>query len=182
MTAFGKGGRGHRERRARGDRSGSRTRRRRRGDDDAHRRSRGREHRDALSILLPPRRDLQRAARPRVRTRSRPRRRHLVERQPRTKPARDGDGRRQKLAATYAACPGLHRMLAIEGLRVAKAERVHAFDLRVIGIIRHFLSATRAPVRRKNLEAAAFVAYQSVRATMLASLLERPPGLGHEEP
>jgi AcrR family transcriptional regulator len=85
------------------------------------------------------------------------------------------------LAATYAACPGLHRMLAIEGLRVAKAERVYAFDLRVIGIIRHFLSATRAPVRRKNLDAAAFVAYQSVRATMLASLLERPPGLGHEE-
>jgi AcrR family transcriptional regulator len=85
------------------------------------------------------------------------------------------------LAATYAACPGLHRMLAIEGLRVAKTERVYAFDLRVIGIIRHFLSATRAPVRRKNLDAAAFVAYQSVRATMLASLLERPPGLGHEE-
>ena len=85
------------------------------------------------------------------------------------------------LAATYAACPGLHRMLAIEGLRVAKTERVYAFDLRVIGIIRHFLSATRAPVRRKNLDAAAFVAYQSVRATMLASLLERPPGLGHDE-
>jgi AcrR family transcriptional regulator len=85
------------------------------------------------------------------------------------------------LAATYAACPGLHRMLAIEGLRVAKAERVYAFDLRVIGIIRHFLSASRAPIRRKNVDAAAFVAYQSVRATMLASLLERPPGLGQEE-
>ena len=85
------------------------------------------------------------------------------------------------LAATYAACPGLHRMLAIEGLRVAKAERVYAFDLRVISIIRHFLSATRAPLRRKNVDAAAFVAYQSVRATMLASLLERPPGLGQEE-
>jgi AcrR family transcriptional regulator len=85
------------------------------------------------------------------------------------------------LAATYAACPGLHRMLAIEGLRVAKAERVYAFDLRVIGIIRHFLSASSAPIRRRNVDAAAFVAYQSVRATMLASLLERPPGLGQEE-
>ena len=36
-------------------------------------------------------------------------------------------------------------------------------------------------IRRKNLDAAAFVAFQSVRATMLASLLERPPGLGQEE-
>jgi AcrR family transcriptional regulator len=85
------------------------------------------------------------------------------------------------LAAMYGAAPGLHRMLAIEGLRVAKAERVYAFDLRVISIIRHFLFASRAPIRRKNIEAAAFVAYQSVRATMLASLLERPPGLGEEE-
>jgi AcrR family transcriptional regulator len=85
------------------------------------------------------------------------------------------------LAATYAACPGLHRMLAIEGLRVAKAERVSAFDLRVVALIRHFLSATRAPIRRKNLDAAAFVAFQSVRATMLASLLEPPPGLGEVE-
>ncbi|HEX4447311.1 MAG TPA: TetR/AcrR family transcriptional regulator [Polyangiaceae bacterium] len=85
------------------------------------------------------------------------------------------------LAAIYASRPGLHRLLAIEGLRVAKAERVHAFDMRVVGIIRHFLSATRAPIRRKNVEAAAFVAYQSVRATMLASLLERPPGLGEAD-
>jgi AcrR family transcriptional regulator len=85
------------------------------------------------------------------------------------------------LAAIYASRPGLHRLLAIEGLRVAKAERVHAFDMRIVGIIRHFLSATRAPIRRKNVEAAAFVAYQSVRATMLASLLERPPGLGEAD-
>jgi AcrR family transcriptional regulator len=85
------------------------------------------------------------------------------------------------LAATYAACPGLHRMLAIEGLRVAKAERVYAFDLRVVGTIRHYLAATHAPIRRKNLDAAAFVAFQSVRATMLAGLLERPPGVEQEE-
>ncbi len=77
----------------------------------------------------------------------------------------------------YSQSPGLHRVLAIEGLRVAKADRVHAFDLRVTGIIRHFLAATGATIRRTNLDAAAFVAFQSVRATMLASLLERPAGL-----
>jgi AcrR family transcriptional regulator len=85
------------------------------------------------------------------------------------------------LAELYASCPGLHRLLAIEGLRVAKAERVYAFDMRVVGIIRHFLAATGAPIRRKNVDAAAFVAFQSVRATMLASLLERPPGLGQAD-
>jgi AcrR family transcriptional regulator len=85
------------------------------------------------------------------------------------------------LADLYASCPGLHRLLAIEGLRVTKTERVYAFDMRVIGIIRHFLAATGAPIRRKNIDAAAFVAFQSVRATMLASLLERPPGLGTAE-
>ncbi len=84
------------------------------------------------------------------------------------------------LAGLYAACPALHRVLAIEGLRVAKADRVHAFDMQVIAIVRHFLSVTRTPIRRKNIEAAAFVAFQSVRATMLANLLERPPGLDAE--
>jgi AcrR family transcriptional regulator len=83
----------------------------------------------------------------------------------------------QGLMSLYSKSPGLHRVLAIEGLRVAKADRVHAFDLRVVAIIRHFLAATGSIVRRKNLDAAAFVAFQSVRATMLASLLERPPGL-----
>jgi|SRR5580658_6529132 AcrR family transcriptional regulator len=83
----------------------------------------------------------------------------------------------QGLAKLYGASPGLHRVLAIEGLRVAKADRVHAFDLRVLNVIRHFLRSTDAPIRRNNVEAAAFVAFQSVRATMLASLLERPPGL-----
>ena len=37
------------------------------------------------------------------------------------------------LAELYASCPGLHRLLAIEGLRVTKAERVYAFDMRVVG-------------------------------------------------
>jgi len=85
------------------------------------------------------------------------------------------------LAELYASCPGLHRLLAIEGLRVTNAERVYAFDTRVVGIIRHFLAATGATIRRKNVDAAAFVAFQSVRATMLASLLERPPGLGERD-
>jgi hypothetical protein len=65
----------------------------------------------------------------------------------------------------------------MEGLRVAKADRVHAFDMRVTGFIRQFLAASGATVRRRNVDAAAFVAFQSVRATMLASLLERPPEL-----
>ncbi len=82
------------------------------------------------------------------------------------------------LARLYAVSPGLHRVLAIEGLRVAKAERVHAFDMRVLAIIRRFLGASRAPMRRTNVEAAAFVAFHSVRATMLASLLEHPQSLG----
>jgi AcrR family transcriptional regulator len=81
------------------------------------------------------------------------------------------------LMLLYAKSPGLHRVLAIEGLRVAEADRVHAFDVRVVAIIRHFLAATGGTIRRKNVDAAAFVAFQSVRATMLATLLERPPGL-----
>jgi AcrR family transcriptional regulator len=84
------------------------------------------------------------------------------------------------LAQLYRACPGLHRVLTIDGLRVAKADRVHAFDLRVIEIVRHFLQATSAPIRPKHLDAAAFVVFQAVRATMLACLLERPPGLDEQ--
>lgn len=84
------------------------------------------------------------------------------------------------LSALYAASPGLHRVLAVDGLRVARADRVHAFDLRIITIIRHFLASTPAPIRRPRLDAAAFVAFQSVRATMLARLLECPPGLDAE--
>ncbi len=85
------------------------------------------------------------------------------------------------LAALYARSPGLHRVLTIEGLRVSAAPRVQAFDVRVVDIIRHFLAATQAPLRRDNVEAAAFVAFQSVRATMLATLLERPAGLSAED-
>jgi len=81
------------------------------------------------------------------------------------------------LAKLYGASPGLHRVLVIEGLRVAKADRVLAFDARVIGIIRNSLEAMEPPIRRRNAQAAAFVAFQSVRATMLASLLSDKPGL-----
>jgi AcrR family transcriptional regulator len=81
------------------------------------------------------------------------------------------------LGRLYAASPGLHRVLAIEGLRVARADRVHAFDMRVLAIIRRFLGASKAPMRRTNVEAAAFVAFHSVRATMLANLLEHPPSV-----
>jgi len=84
------------------------------------------------------------------------------------------------LASLYATSPGLHRALVIEGLRVTNPERVEAFDLRVVAIIRHFLAATGAEVRRTNIEAASFVVYQAVRAIMLACLLERPAGL-HED-
>jgi AcrR family transcriptional regulator len=85
------------------------------------------------------------------------------------------------LAQLYSGSPGLHRVLAIEGLRVAAAERVHAFDLRVVGIIAAFLAATDAPLRKTNVNAAAFVAFQSVRATMLATLLERPAEMSEED-
>lgn len=84
------------------------------------------------------------------------------------------------LAKLYEASPALHRVLTIEGLRVAQAERVHAFDLRIIDIVRAFLVQSRDQLRTHDLEAAAFVAVQSVRATMLACLLERPPGLDPE--
>lgn len=77
----------------------------------------------------------------------------------------------------YIRYPGVHRVLAMEGLRNQKKDRLHSFDLRVIALVRHFLSATQTPIRRKNVDAAAFVAFQCVRATMLASLLETPAGL-----
>jgi AcrR family transcriptional regulator len=86
----------------------------------------------------------------------------------------------QGMLALYVASPGMHRVLAMEGLRATKADRLHSFDLRVIALVRHFLAATGAPVRRKNVDAAAFVAFQSVRATMLASLLETPAGLNDQ--
>ncbi|MDB4933104.1 MAG: Transcriptional regulator, TetR family [Labilithrix sp.] len=84
------------------------------------------------------------------------------------------------LGELYASCPSLHRVLVIEGLRVIEPARVEAFDLRVVAIIRHFLVATGARVRRGNVEAAAFVIFQAVRAVMLACLLERPAGLDED--
>lgn len=81
------------------------------------------------------------------------------------------------MLSLYVSAPGMHRVLAMEGLRATKADRIHSFDLRVIALVRHFLSATDAPIRRKNTDAAAFVAFQCVRATMLAMLLENPAGL-----
>jgi len=81
------------------------------------------------------------------------------------------------LLALYAEAPALHRVLALEGLRVTPAHRVHAFDMRAIAVVRSFLSASNLPIRRKNLDAAAFVVFQSVRASMLARMLEQPPGV-----
>jgi len=81
------------------------------------------------------------------------------------------------LLSLHAEAPGLHRVLALEGLRVTPAQRVHAFDMRAIGVVRGFLAASPLPIRRKNLDAAAFVVFQSVRASMLARMLESPPGV-----
>ncbi|HVZ33406.1 MAG TPA: hypothetical protein VG963_13330, partial [Polyangiaceae bacterium] len=81
------------------------------------------------------------------------------------------------LLALYAACPALHRLLVVEGLRVTPTDRVQAFDLRMVSAIRAFLAHARLPLRRRNVDAAAFVIYHSVRATMLARLLEVPAGI-----
>jgi AcrR family transcriptional regulator len=86
----------------------------------------------------------------------------------------------QGLLLLYAAAPGLHRVLALEGLRVTPTERVRAFDMRVVGVIRNFLAMSSLPIRRPNIDAAAFVVFQSVRASMLARMLESPPGLDDE--
>ena len=77
----------------------------------------------------------------------------------------------------HSAAPALHRLLVVEGLRVTPTERVQAFDMRIIALIRGFLMLAGARIRRPNLDAASFVVYQAVRASMLACLLERPPGL-----
>jgi AcrR family transcriptional regulator len=84
------------------------------------------------------------------------------------------------LLTLYAAAPGLHRVLALEGLRVTPTDRVQAFDMRVIQVVRNFLIVSGWKVRRENLDAAAFVVFQSVRASMLARMLELPPGLDDE--
>jgi len=81
------------------------------------------------------------------------------------------------LLELHSAAPALHRVLVLEGLRVTPRDRVQAFDLRLVSTIRSFLALANVRIRRTNLDAAAFVVYQAVRATMLAALLERPPGL-----
>lgn len=83
------------------------------------------------------------------------------------------------MLSLHTGHPGVHRVLAMEGLRTTKADRLQSFDLRVIGVVRHFLSNVES-VRRKNVDAAAFVAFQCVRAVMLARLLETSPGLNDE--
>jgi len=77
----------------------------------------------------------------------------------------------------YGAAPELHRVLVIEGLTGEAPEQVKAFDLRMVNMVRSVLSGARLTCRRRNVDAAAFVAYQSVRASMLAHLLEAPSGL-----
>jgi AcrR family transcriptional regulator len=84
------------------------------------------------------------------------------------------------LLELHGAAPTLHRLLVVEGLRVTPTERVQAFDMRIIALVRSFLNLASVRIRRKNLDAAAFVVYQAVRASMLACLLERPPGLDSE--
>jgi AcrR family transcriptional regulator len=81
------------------------------------------------------------------------------------------------LIELYRSAPALHRVLAVDGLRVTPAERVQAFDFRMVHAIRSFLVLAGSRMRRTNLDAAAFVVYQSVRASMLAYMLESPSGV-----
>ena len=82
-----------------------------------------------------------------------------------------------ELLALYRAAPALHRVLAARGLSFAPPEQVVAFDARSVAVLKAFLGLAGPRIRRSNLEAAAFVVYQSVRATMLAYLLESPAGV-----
>jgi AcrR family transcriptional regulator len=83
----------------------------------------------------------------------------------------------EELLRLYRAAPALHRVLAVDGLRLAPPERVVAFDARSIAQVRAFLTLAGPRIRETNLEAAAFVVYQSVRASMLSYLLESPAGV-----
>jgi len=85
-----------------------------------------------------------------------------------------------ELFKLYRAAPALHRVLAVDGLRYSTPERVLAFDVRSVALVRAFLSLAGPRIRQTNLDAAAFVIYQSVRATMLAYLLESPAGVPEE--
>jgi len=84
------------------------------------------------------------------------------------------------LLELHSAAPGLHRLLVVAGLSVTPTERVQAFDMRIIAVIKSFLSLAKVRIRRANLDAAAFVVYQAVRASMLACVVERPAGLDSE--
>jgi AcrR family transcriptional regulator len=68
-------------------------------------------------------------------------------------------------------------LLAARGLSFAAPERVVAFDARSVAVLKAFLGMAGPRIRPANLEAAAFVIYQSVRATMLGYLLESPAGV-----
>ena len=68
----------------------------------------------------------------------------------------------------------------MEGLKVTPTDRVKAFDLRMVDTLRGFLSFANLRLKRPELGMAAFVAYHSVRACMLARLLEAPPGASDE--
>ena len=83
----------------------------------------------------------------------------------------------EQLFGLYQAAPALHRVLAVEGLRVTPAERVQAFDARIIGMIKTFLVSAGPRLGRERVDAAAFVVYQAVRASMLAYLIEAPAGV-----
>jgi AcrR family transcriptional regulator len=85
-----------------------------------------------------------------------------------------------ELLQLYQAAPALHRVLAVDGLRFAPPERVLAFDARSIALVKACLVLAGPRVRARNLEAAAFVIYQSVRATMLSYFLEAPAGVSDE--
>jgi len=83
----------------------------------------------------------------------------------------------QGLFDLYKAAPALHRVLAVDGLRFSPTGTVLAFDARSVAVVKAFLALGSARLRQTNLEAAAFVIYQSVRASMLAYFLEAPVGV-----
>lgn len=85
------------------------------------------------------------------------------------------------LLELYRASTGLHRLLVLEGLHIAPTERVQAFDAKLIAHLRSFFEHTPFQIQRANKHVAAFVVYQSVRATLLASILEDPAGMSDEE-
>lgn len=84
------------------------------------------------------------------------------------------------LLELYRRSPALHRLLAVEGLRIVPTDQVQAFDHQLVELLRGFFEITSLRVSRPNRHAAAFVLYHSVRATMLAAILEDNIGLSDE--